>query len=156
MTLSIRAFASLTIAILAVFVPSFVRGAVLDLDLMAQAEPGSVREEVRATQVAVEYKQRGHLLALVPITYTLRVVAYADGRLVITYPWYRSITLNNREELKAKLESAVDHALLKESLGSVRGEGVMSTPTWSEAEALKVYQAIERVLKENLEAQSEG
>lgn len=123
--------------------------ALIDLDpgsaaptLTVAQEPAD--EEVEA--VTVSSKQRGHLLALVPVSFWVKVVAWADGRLEVEYPWYSFMTLTSRQELQTQLKVAVNNARSSAALGSVRGAGEADDPKFTAAEAKAVREGIEKVL----------
>jgi hypothetical protein len=111
-----------------------------DLVVAQEEEMGEVEA------VEVSSKQRGHLLALVPVNLRIIVVAWADGRLEIDYPWYSFMTLSHREELETKLKVAVNNSRDRSFLGSVKAEGVSSEPKFTTAQAEAVKEGIEKVL----------
>ena len=66
---------------------------------------------VTENTVEMHYKEIGRFLALVPITLTIRAVAHADGNVVVSYPWYASLTLDKKKELETELGVAVSSTL---------------------------------------------
>lgn len=130
--------------------------ALIDLNALG-AESTLAVEEVRAQEVTNEKggvdrvevvrKQRGLLLALLPITFTVRAVAYPDGTVEVFYPWYSSITVDHKEIVKSKVKIAVDNALKTTLVGTVRAKGVSPNPKFSAKEAEIVEEKMIEVLK---------
>lgn len=101
-------------------------------------------------KVEVRHKQKGLLLALWPITFTVRGVVTSDGNVELFYPWYSAITVDHREEIKAKVKVAVDNALKARLVGSVRAEGTPSNPRFTLEEAAMVRSVVEKALSSSL------
>ncbi|MCR4279656.1 MAG: hypothetical protein NUV78_02900 [Candidatus Zambryskibacteria bacterium] len=113
-------------------------------------------EEVKFTEemVEVRYKQKGRILALVPITFTVTATVTADGRVEIKYPWYSTFTIDNKEEVKTSAKVAVDNALRAKAVGSVKAEGDAMNPKFTASESAAVAAGLHKVLKAALQAQS--
>lgn len=99
-------------------------------------------------KVEASYKQKGHLLALVPVSYTVKVKAHANGQIELDYPWYSFMTLSRRAEKETKLKIAIDGARRTKLLGSVQASGEAEKPEFSSDEAEAIAEEIERVLNE--------
>lgn len=99
--------------------------------------------------VEVSAKQRGYLLALLPVEFPIKVMARADGRLEVDYPWYSFMTLSHRAELETKLRAAANNAKRSASVGSVRAAGESAEPKFTPAEAEAVAQELTLVLAEH-------
>ena len=141
----------ITVMLLASFVaPSHTFAyALIDLDPGSYAPDLVVAQEIESEEVAaveVSSMQRGHLLALVPVNFPIKVVAWADGRLEVDYPWYSFMTLSSREELLTKLKAAMNNARGRALLGSVKAEGVSSDPKFTPEEAKAVKVGIDKIL----------
>ncbi|MDP2641901.1 MAG: hypothetical protein Q8P21_01255 [bacterium] len=110
-------------------------------------------EEMNFTGDSVEviYKQKGRLLALVPITFNVRAIARADGTVEVRYPWYSFLTVDNREEIEAQVKVAVDTALRARTVGSVQAEGESENPSFTAAEKAAVSSRVHTVLKSTFE-----
>lgn len=111
-------------------------------------------EEINFTdyEVSVHYKERGKFLALVPITFTAKATATADGRVELDYPWYAFLTLDNQEKIKTELKVAVDNTLKARAVGSVRAEGEVENPSFTASESAEVATRMHVVLRSNLRA----
>jgi hypothetical protein len=103
-------------------------------------------EEIEAVELTS--KQRGHLLALVPVNFQIKIRAEADGELSVSYPWYSFMTLTSREELETRLKVAIMNAKRSASVGSVKAAGAPEEPKFTPAEAKAVREAILEVLTE--------
>jgi hypothetical protein len=103
-------------------------------------------EGEKVEKVEASYQQKGHLLALVPVSYEVKVVAHADGRIELDYPWYAPLTVSRRKELEMRLKVAVDTARRTKFLGSVKAQGEAVKPEFSKAEAEAIAKEMERVL----------
>ncbi len=106
--------------------PEVQARAVLTLeDLRAYAETVLRNDESVAglkftsKSVAVKYKQIGHFLALLPVTFQARAEVYADGNVVLDYPWYGFLTVDSHSEIETQLRIVVDNALRSRAVGSV-------------------------------------
>lgn len=113
-------------------------------------------EEVKFTEemVEVRYKQKGRILALVPITFTVTATVTADGRVEIEYPWYSTFTVDNKEEVKTSVKVAVDNALRAKAVGSVKAEGTAENPKFTALESAAVAAGLHKVLKAAFQAQT--
>lgn len=109
-------------------------------------------DEFRFTSKSVEvnYRQRGRLLALVPISFKARAVAKVDGDVELEYPWYSFLTLDDEERIETELQIAVDNALHARALGSVRAEGEVTNPSFTAAEAAAVAARMRATLSASL------
>lgn len=117
---------------------------------------GGVQEmNFTGKSVEVMYKQKGHLLALIPITFTVRATAHADGSVELDYPWYSAITIDNKQEVETELKIAVDNTLSARYVGSVRAEGPEATELTA-AESAQIASAMHSVLKSKLDNQKTG
>ena len=96
--------------------------------------------------VEIKYKEQGKLLALVPITFTARAIAHADGTIELKYPWYSVLTVDNKTELETKIQVAVDNALNARMVGSVQAEGEEASPAFTAPESAEVAAQIHAVL----------
>ena len=96
--------------------------------------------------VEVKYKESGHLLALIPVTFTVTVIARADGTVEVKYPWYSIVTVNRKDDIESRAKVAVDNALRARMVGSVRAEG-QGQESFSAAEAAEVAAQIHAVLQ---------
>lgn len=121
------------------------------LNLVAEEAQGAASEEPLDEVAAVEvtHKQKGHLLALVPVNFTVRVIARADGSLEVEYPWYAFMTLSGREELETRLRVAADSARRSASVGSVKTAGESADPKFTAEEAEAVREKLTLVLAEH-------
>lgn len=124
--------------------------ALIDLN-PGSAAPNLVVAQTEAEQVEVvevTREQKGYLLALVPVSFPVKVMARADGSLELNYPWYGFMTLSGRAEFEARLRSAVDNARRRQALGSVKAAGEPAIPVFSPAEAEAVRARIALVFDE--------
>lgn len=101
--------------------------------------------------VTVTYKERGRLLALVPMTFTVRALAHADGTVELNYPWYSFLTLDDQDEIETDLRIAVDNAIRAHALGSVRAEGESEHLALSASERATIAAEMHTILKARLE-----
>lgn len=106
--------------------------------------------------VVVEYREKGYLLALVPIDFTVRAAAYPDGRVELRYPWYSFMTLDNEAQIETELKIVVSSTLTDHARGSVKAVGVALKPTFSEGERIFVAEAMREVLEKNRLSLSES
>ncbi len=104
--------------------------------------------------VTVKYKEKGRFLALVPMTFTVRAVAHADGTLELDYPWYSFLTLDSRDEVETDLRIAVDNAIRAHAVGSVRAEGQAENMTLSASERAEIAAEMHAILKARLAGKS--
>ncbi len=102
--------------------------------------------------VEVRYKQQGRFLALVPITFNVKAVVDAEGKVDLNYPWYAFLTLDDQEKIKTELKIAVDNALRARAVGSVRAEGQAENPRFTAAESAEVAAQVHAILRSNFEA----
>lgn len=111
-------------------------------------------EEVnfKSNRVEVKYKETGKFLALVPITFTVKAVANANGEVELNYPWYAFLTVDNEERLETELKVAVDNALRARTVGSVRAEGEVESPFFTASESAEVAGEMHAILKSGLVA----
>ena len=128
------------------FLPLHQSSAYALIDLNTLSADSSLAEEVGEDievknsgieKVEVEHKQKGLLLALWPITFTVKVVVLPDGTVDLHYPWYSAITVDRQEEIETKVKVAVSTALKEKLVGSVRAEGTPTGFTTEEAELVK-------------------
>ncbi|MDO8424163.1 MAG: hypothetical protein Q7S54_00950, partial [bacterium] len=127
-----------------------------NVDLQAYAA-GAVRSDTRIDEmnftnetVEVKYEEEGRLLALIPVTFTVSVVAKADGTVEVEYPWYSVITVDKRDRIEVQAKVAVDNALRARLVGSVRAEGIEAEPRFTADESAEVAAQIHAVLKAGL------
>lgn len=131
--------------------------ALIDLNVLSAESTSTLAiEELNAQEVAIDEegvdrvevvkKQRGLFLALVPITFTVKAVAYPDGAVEVFYPWYSAIMVDRDDEIRAQLKIAVDNALKSRLVGSVRAEGQSPNPRFSAEEAKVVEKRMIEVL----------
>lgn len=126
----------------------------LSADTSLEAEVAQVREEEKnesVDKVIVRHKQKGALLAIFPITFTVIATAYPDGRVELRYPWYSKITLDNEKEIENRARIAVDNALKSSLVGTVSAEGYSEKPRFSEAQAEATEAELRKVLREAFE-----
>jgi hypothetical protein len=102
--------------------------------------------------VEVRYKQQGRFLALVPITFRVQAVAHANGNVEVRYPWYSTLTVDNRSEVEAKAKVAVGTAMYKMKMGSVRAEGKVDNPRFTPSESAIVASELSSVLKASFDS----
>lgn len=126
--------------------------AVINLDLGSVAASAVVTGEESQLpgpeKVEVAGQQKGQLLALVPLELPVKVTAYADGRVRVSYPWYAFMTLTGKAELETRLKSAVNNARQRLLVGSVRAEGEPDQPRFTPAEVEAVSESVRGVLAE--------
>jgi hypothetical protein len=103
-----------------------------------------------ANTVEVKYREKGRFLALVPMTFTIRAVAHADGTVELEYPWYSFLTLDNKDELETDLKIAVDNAIHAQAVGSVRAAGQAEKATLTAAERAEIAEEMQAILKAQL------
>ena len=134
---------------------SFLHTLLLTLAILVCAESIVHAESlgISRTQVEVSYKQKGHIFAFIPITFTVRAVASADGRVEMEYPWYSVITIDNRREVETELKIAVETTLSASKVGSVRAEGKPAQPQFTPSESAQVVSAMHSVLQAKFEKQ---
>jgi hypothetical protein len=101
-------------------------------------------------KVEVSYKQRGRLLALVPISFTAKAIAKADGDVELDYPWYAFLTVDDHEKLRTELKVVVDNTLKARAVGSVRAEGEVMSPRFTASESAEVASEMHAVLRSGL------
>ena len=123
--------------------------AVIDLTPTAFAD-----EVLEVSSVEASYRETGHILALMPVTFTARALVYASGEVKLEYPWYSSFTVDREETVATEIKVAVDRALRKLLVGSVWAEGGLPRTTFTKEEASAVSTAMKRVLQENFGAKS--
>lgn len=98
------------------------------------------------SKVELRYRQKGRLLALLPVPLDVTAVADARGKVVLRYPWYSAITIDNEDEVRAKAKIAVDNALKAKAVGSVRAEGEPANPVLTPGESAAVVFGLKEVL----------
>ncbi len=129
--------------------------AIINLNALSaapDAQPEIIQSEPPAIEtVEVVHKQKGMLLALVPITFTVRAVADARGNVRIDYPWYSKITVDRRQEVETRARIAVNGAIKESLVGSVVAAGESDNPRFTEAEAKTVEKVLINVLKEAMD-----
>jgi hypothetical protein len=78
--------------------------------------------------VEVRYKQRGRLLAVIPMTFYVTAVAHSNGEVEVEYPWYSFLTVDNRTEVETQVDLAVEDALVARAnaAAKVGGAGNLS------------------------------
>lgn len=131
--------------------------ALINLNTLGMSDGVSIGSQMSVDKVVVEHRQKGILLGLVPISFNVKVVAYAKGNVEVEYPWFSVITIDKRDEVKTKTRVAVDNALKASALGSVRAQGEPSNPRFSAAQTEIVRKEIIRVLDDVLmEFEEEG
>ena len=96
--------------------------------------------------VEVVHKQKGHILALVPVTFVVKVIAHADGKIEISYPWYSVITIDHKTVVETKLKIAIDTVRSENMVGSVRAEGKSLEPEFGVRESAQIVSATHSVL----------
>ncbi len=101
------------------------------------------------SSVEVRYKERGKLLALMPVTFPITAKATPDGAIELEYPWYSFLTLDNKEKLETDLKVAVGHALRSRLVGSVQALRTEPQESFSAEESAVVSAEMERVLRES-------
>lgn len=106
-------------------------------------------DELNFTNRAVEvrYKQHGRFLALVPITLKVKITVNADGTVKVKYPWYSVLTIDNQDQIEAKVKVAVDNALKGRMVGSVQADGKAEMPTLTASELATLVESMQAVLK---------
>lgn len=102
--------------------------------------------------IVVHYRQKGRLLALVPVTFTVVARAQADGQVEVRYPWYSFLTVDNEQKIATEMKVAVDSALHERLVGSVRAAGERQSFTASEA--AEVATQMNKVLRANFDTQA--
>jgi hypothetical protein len=116
--------------------------ALIDLDPgspeRAMAASSTEMEAKSTKAVEASFKQRGHLLALVPVNLSVKVKAFANGDLELDYPWYTFMTISHREEIETKLKIAINNVRNRSALGTVRAEGETVNPQFTEKEAAEI------------------
>jgi len=100
--------------------------------------------------VEVIYKQKGHFLALVPISFSIRAIAHASGEVEVKYPWYSFFTLDNEEQIEAEINNAVSLGNSESKLGVVRAEGKSANQVFGPTESALVAHRMLEVLESNL------
>ena len=129
--------------------------AIINLNALSaapDAQPEIIQSEPPAIEtVEVVHKQRGMLLALVPITFNVRAVADARGNVKIDYPWYSKITVDRREEVETRAKIAVNSAIKESLVGSVVAGGQPNNPRFTTAQAETVEKVLISVLKEAMD-----
>lgn len=108
--------------------------ALIDLTLLdpAQASEQIFAESTTSSEdLVLNFVERGHLLALVPLSLKLRVTVSPDGSVKVEYPWYSKFTLDHEEEMKTNIKVAVDNTLHNATVGSVVGAGKSTQPEFS-------------------------
>ncbi len=127
-------------------------------DLQAYARAALRNDEnllrVNFTGEAVEitYREKGTLLALMPVTFSIMARAGADGSIELFYPWYSFLTVDNRDQLETDMRVAVNNALRLRLVGSVQAEKTATTSTFFPVESALVASEMERILKKNFES----
>ncbi|MBX4206462.1 hypothetical protein KW784_01615 [Candidatus Parcubacteria bacterium] len=111
--------------------------------------PALAADDAGAESVAVTYRETGRLLALVPVTFTVRATAHADGTMELEYPWYSFLTVDKRDKVEAELKVAVDAALRSLAVGSVKAGGEAKRTAFSPEEARAAATAMKRVMEDN-------
>ena len=105
-------------------------------------------EEINFTSEEVEvlHKQHGYILALVPVTFDIKVVARADGEIEVSYPWYSVITIDRKTAVEIELKIAIDTVRSESMVGSVRAKGKPLEPKFTVRESAETVSAIHSVL----------
>lgn len=116
----------------------------------AAVTPSETEEEF-TNIVEVSHKQRGILLALIPITFQAKAIADARGNIKIIYPWYSKLSLDKKEEVETNARVAVDNALKAGAVGTVKAQGENAAPKFSPKQAEAVEKALLKVLKNAFE-----
>lgn len=106
--------------------------------------------------VEVKYKERGHFLALFPVSMNVTAKAHADGSVDLDYPWYAFMTVDNKDKVETSLKVAVDNALRARMVGSVQAEGKAEHPRFTASESAMLASEIQAVLKAHLTENMEG
>lgn len=126
-----------------------VSAALIDLTPPVQHASATASYTVATSTVSTvegSYRLKGHLLALVPVSFLVSVKVYANGEIELDYPWYASVTVSRRQELETELKVAIDSVRLSSALGSVKGEGESAQPEFSAEEAALIQMEMKRVL----------
>ena len=117
-----------------------------------EAQMGVIIESEPTLEVVeVEHKQRGMLLALLPITFTVKARADARGRVEMEYPWYSKFTVDRRGEVETMAKIAVNNAIKEGLIGSVTAAGESKNPYFSATEAETVEKVLISVLEKALD-----
>jgi hypothetical protein len=98
--------------------------------------------------VAVTYKETGHFLALVPVTFDVEAKALPDGTVEVKYPWYSFLTIDHKNERESLIKFAVGAAIRRAQVGSVKAAGAAESPRWTPAQAELVASAIKSALRD--------
>ncbi len=101
-------------------------------------------------KVEVKYKEKGRLLALLPVTFTVSARTHANGEVEIDYPWYSFLTVDNHDKVETEMKVAVDNALRARLVGSVKAEGESKNPVFTASESAMLAAEMQRVLKANI------
>ena len=102
--------------------------------------------EFTSEEVEVLHKQHGYILALVPVTFDIKVVARADGEIEVSYPWYSVITIDRKTAVEIELKIAIDTVRSESMVGSVRAKGKPLEPKFTVRESAETVSAIHSVL----------
>lgn len=80
----------------------------------AQLESDSNIEaiELASHSVAVTYKEKARLFAVIPVTVDATATVDANGNVEVSYPWYSFLMSTGKDELEAKIENRVSAVLL--------------------------------------------
>ena len=95
----------------------------------------------------MSYRQEGRFLALLPVPMKVKITVYANGDVVVKYPWYSFLTVDNQDEIEAKIKVAVDNVMRGRLVGSVQAEGKSANPTLTPSQIADVVSRIREVLQ---------
>src|SRR3989338_7069106 len=68
--------------------------------------------------VGLNFREKAKLLALVSIEIKARAVAYPDGRVTVEYPWYASLSVDQKKAIETEFRIVVNQTLKKRMVGS--------------------------------------
>jgi hypothetical protein len=145
-------FKRTSLAIMFLLLSTPASAALIDLNPrahMAVAISSTTTDEAQGDAIEVvegSYRLKGHLLALVPVSFMVDAKAHANGEVELDYPWFAYITVSRRQELETELRVAIDNARHARLRGSVRAEGEPVNPQFSAEEAEAVKKEMKRIL----------
>lgn len=122
-----------------------------EITVAADTPQAKAVPEEKVDKVEVRHKQKGALLALIPVTFDVTTIAYPTGVVEMRYPWWGAITLDNEKEIKTRIKVAVNNSLKASLVGSVKAEGEPKEPYFTRSQADAVEKEIRSILLESFQ-----